>query len=183
MNKYQLISDEYLKLQAALHAGPRGYGNSGRKHGGEVLAVARAMKLSTMIDYGAGGGTLKHTLVRAGWDARRIVEYDPAIGKIEVPPLEPADLVTCTDVLEHIEPDRLRHVLAHIHYLTKLAAFLVISTVPSSKFLADGRNAHLIVETPQWWVTAVTGIGFSVQSRFVRHNEHGPSELVLWVTR
>jgi hypothetical protein len=182
MNRNLLISDEYLKLQAALHAGPRGYGNSGRKHAGEVLAVAAAMNLTSMIDYGAGGGTMKATLTRAGWRGP-IVEYDPAIPKINTPPMDPADLVTCTDVLEHIEPDNLRRVLAHIHYLTRLAAFLVISTVPSSKFLADGRNAHLIVQPPQWWIAAVTGIGFAIQSKFIRYNEQGASELVLWVTR
>ena len=177
-----LISDEYLKLQAALHAGPRGYGNSGRKHAGEVIAVASAMNLSSMLDYGAGGGTLKATLQRAGW--RGVIhEYDPAIPGINEVPLEPVDLVTCTDVLEHIEQERLASVVGHIHYLTKLAAFLVISTIPSSKTLRDGRNAHLIVESPDWWISKVTAFGFQVQSKFIRSNELGPSELVLWVTR
>jgi 2-polyprenyl-3-methyl-5-hydroxy-6-metoxy-1,4-benzoquinol methylase len=182
MNKSLLISDSYLRLQVDLHQGPRGYGNSGRKHAGEVWAVAQAMNLQSMIDYGAGGGTLKQTLQRSGWEGP-IVEYDPAIQGIDKPPMEPADLVTCTDVLEHIEPERLTAVLKHIHYLTKLAAFLVISTVPSSKELRDGRNAHLIVQPPNWWTTAVERVGFHTQSRFVRWNELGPSELVLWVTR
>ena len=30
-------------------------------------------------------------------------------------------------------------------------AFLIIATSPAKKFLPDGRNAHLIVETPGWW--------------------------------
>lgn len=177
-----LISEEYLQLQTALHAGPRGYGNSGRKHAGEVLAVGTAMNLVSMLDYGAGGGTLKATLVRAGWRGP-ITEYDPAVATIQERPSGRYDLVTCTDVLEHIEPAYVWTVLKHVHYLTSIAAFLVISTVPSSKLLRDGRNAHLIVEPPQWWESAVRRVGFQLQSRFIRYNEHGASEVVMWVTR
>jgi len=35
-------------------------------------------------------------------------------------------------------------------------AFLVIATRPAAKKLADGRNAHLIVEPASWWLPRLT---------------------------
>ena len=78
-------------------------------------------------------------------------EYDPAIvGKDQEP--EPADLVVCTDVLEHIEPDYLDEVLLHLRTKVKKRLFFAISLRPAGKTLADGRNAHLIVESAEWWL-------------------------------
>ena len=31
------------------------------------------------------------------------------------------------------------------------SGLLVISLVPAKKTLPDGRNAHLILQTPDWW--------------------------------
>lgn len=181
MKRSRLISDEYLQLQRRLHDRPRGYGNSGRKHAGEVIAVASALRLSSILDYGAGGGTLKRALQLAQWPGS-IDEYDPAVPGIDQMP-ESADLITCTDVLEHIEPERVADVLVHIHSLALRAAFFVVSTVPSSKWLADRRNAHLIVQPPDWWAAQISTAGFRHQSTFVRGNEQGPSEVVLWSLR
>src|SRR5262249_17383902 len=62
-----------------------------------------------------------------------------------------ADLVACTDVLEHIEPECIGAVLDDIASLVRHLVFLVIATQPAKKTLADGRNAHLIQEPVQWW--------------------------------
>ena len=60
-------------------------------------------------------------------------------------------MLISTDVLEHIEPVFLDNVLKDIHETFSKIAFLIIATSPAKKFLPDGRNAHLIVETPGWW--------------------------------
>ena len=60
-------------------------------------------------------------------------------------------MLISTDVLEHIEPVFLDSVLKDIHETFQKNAFLIIATSPAKKFLPDGRNAHLIVETPGWW--------------------------------
>jgi hypothetical protein len=182
MNKNNLITPQYLELQRDLHQQPRGYGNSGRKHAGEIIAVAAAMGIESGLDYGAGGGTLKTSLEAAGW-RNSVREYDPAIEGIDTPPTQGADLVMCTDVLEHIEPEKLDAVLGHIYFLTQRAAFLVISLTPSSKKLRDGRNAHLLIRTWDWWLWKLEHLGFTQQSRFLRYNESGPSEIVLWMLK
>jgi hypothetical protein len=79
-----------------------------------------------------------------------VTEYDPAIVGKDTPP-SPADLVASTDVLEHIEPESLDEVLAHIASLARVGVFLVISCRRAVARLPDGRNAHLIVESPEWW--------------------------------
>ena len=78
-------------------------------------------------------------------------EYDPGIkGKDSLP--EPAQMVVCIDVLEHIEPDHLPAVLNHLKELTREVLYLTVACYPAQKHLADGRNAHLIIEPPSWWL-------------------------------
>jgi hypothetical protein len=60
--------------------------------------------------------------------------------------------VVCTDVLEHIEPELIDNVLDHLKDLTRKVAFLAIATRPARKNLADGRNAHLIIQPSSWWL-------------------------------
>ena len=86
----------------------------------------------------------------------KIAEYDPAIpGKNELP--EPADLVVCTDVLEHIEPGLLPNVLEHLRSLTRKCFFFAIDCGPANKHFPDGRNVHLIQEPPLWWLNKLDG--------------------------
>jgi hypothetical protein len=42
--------------------------------------------------------------------------------------------------------------LADLQRVTRKKALLVIATRPAGKTLADGRNAHLIVESAEWWL-------------------------------
>jgi hypothetical protein len=97
-----------------------------------------------IVTHNCGKGYLAKALPFPIW------EYDPAIpGKEETP--RPADLVVCTDVLEHIEPDRLVFVLDDLRRCTLKLGYFVIHTGPSSKTLADGRNTHLIQKDKTWW--------------------------------
>jgi hypothetical protein len=157
-----LISPGYLEEQQVLHAAPRGYGGRGEKWAGIVLQVAYAYQCHSVLDYGCGQGTLAamlRTLVRP--DIYRVDEYDPAIAGKDAPPLF-ADLVSCTDVLEHIEPDRLDAVLGHLRTLARKAVFVVISLKPTNKRLRDGRNAHLIIRPAAWWKDRLRVAGFTL---------------------
>jgi hypothetical protein len=147
-NKPELISSEYRELNRKLHADNLAYGVGGGRHAETVLKlaniIAKKTKFVSVLDYGCGRGYLAKALPFP------IAEYDPAIpGKDESP--KPADLLVCTDVLEHIEPEKLDFVLDDIRRCTKQIAFLVIYTEPSTKLLADGRNSHLIIEGESFW--------------------------------
>lgn len=158
-----LISPQYREEQRALHAAPRGYGGRGCKWAGTVEALIQMLGATSVLDYGCGQGTLVSALTVRNLPAVRLAEYDPAIaGKDHLPMF--ADLVVCTDVLEHIEPDRLNAVLAHLRMLARKAVFLVVNLRETNKVLSDGRNAHLIIETATWWQNRVIQAGFEVEA-------------------
>lgn len=140
-----LITEDYLEQQRALHA-KGNYGVVGDKYAPMVREVVNAAHIRTILDYGAGQCRLARAL--PDLDVRC---YDPAIPELSAAP-EPADLVTCTDVLEHVEPDCLAAVLDDIRRCSLRHVFLVIATRPAAKFLPDGRNAHLIQGPLEWWM-------------------------------
>jgi hypothetical protein len=142
--KPQLISAEYCSLNAKLHRENVSYGVGGGKHAATVLKLAESIKSTSVLDYGCGKGYLAKELPFPIW------EYDPAVpGKEESP--RPADIVVCSDVLEHIEPEKLAFVLDDLRRCVKKVGYFVIHTGPSSKILADGRNSHLLQKGANWW--------------------------------
>lgn len=160
---HQLISPRYRDLQRKLHAEPRGYGGRGDKWAGIVLQIALAYEATSILDYGCGEGSLAKVLRSQPLGAIRVDEYDPAVpGKDSLPDF--ADLVVCTDVLEHIEPEHLTSVLAHLRLLARKVVFAVISTKCSNKVLDDGRNAHLIIQPGQWWKEQLREAGFTLKN-------------------
>lgn len=140
-----LASPEYRALLQKRYEQP-GWGGSGKSWANHVRSFYHDIGAQTVLDYGCGRGTLKQAL--EGIDVR---EYDPGIiGKDKVP-LRPVDLVVCTDVLEHIEPDKIGAVLVHIRSLALKGVFLNIALDAAKEKLPDGRNAHLLQMKPDWW--------------------------------
>lgn len=123
-----------------------------------AVKLARKVGAETILDYGCGPGSFAREMAKHGF---RVAEYDPGVGGKERLP-KPADLVVCTDVLEHVEPEHLSFVLAHLNALTKKAALLYIATRPAEKLLPDGRNAHLIVESADWWFSQLCQFDWQV---------------------
>ena len=79
-------------------------------------------------------------------------EYDPAIFGKDDPP-EPADMVYCGDVLEHVEPECVDAVLDDLARVTGKIGLVQLSTQPALKILPDGRNTHLTIHPAEWWMT------------------------------
>ena len=152
----QVITEEYKKLNMALHEVNAEYGKSGKLSADPVLHLAKALHTYDILDYGCGKSTLQMNR------PFKINQYDPAVKKYEALP-NPADIVVCTDVLEHIEPECLEQVMRHLFELTKKVGFFKIATRPAKKILADGRNAHLIVRPMLWWLKLLDEIGFGIK--------------------
>jgi hypothetical protein len=146
-----LISDSYLELNKKLHEAGS-YGKSGHRWSAAIEQIIENYKIESLLDYGAGQQTLERTLrMNSAMQGLNIRSYDPVLEELSGEP-SPAELLTCTDVLEHIEPELLNAVVDHISHLTLKFAFFVIPTGPAGKFLADGRNAHLIQKPLEWWI-------------------------------
>lgn len=145
-----LLTPRYLDLNAELHRRMPSYGTGGHRWAAFVRDLANG---GSVLDYGCGKGTLKAAL--AGLDVR---EYDPAVPGKDAPPV-PADVVVCGDVMEHVEPQFTRAVLADLCRLGTSAVFVIISCRPSSKRLADDRGAHINVQPAEWWRQVLAEFG------------------------
>lgn len=150
-----LISKEYLALQRQLHEAGE-YGRKGDRWADKVESLYKKYKCSSVLDYACGAAKLSKALPHL-----KMRNYDPCIPKKAAMP-EPADLVVCTDALEHIEPECIEDVLAHIRSLTKVAFFSVIAMEPAMKTLADGRNAHILLRSRDWWLDAIGRHKFAI---------------------
>lgn len=140
------ISPEYREQNRLLHEQREDYGISGARWADYIGRLMDSERFRTALDFGSGKGTL----AKAIGERFPIAEYDPAIpGKDAAP--EPAELVICTDVLEHIEPVHLNAVLRELARLSERRLFFNIALCEASKTLPDGRNTHLIVKSATWW--------------------------------
>lgn len=148
-----LATEDYRKQLQEKHAS-MAWGKHGHSHAPEVDALLKQLGGRSVLDYGCGRATLAKALPDV-----KVFEYDPGVvGKDQLP--KPADLVVCTDVLEHVEPALLDRVLRHIFLLAGRGAYLVIATRPARESLPDGRNAHLIVQPPEWWIAKLQEHGW-----------------------
>ena len=139
-----VITPDYREQNRLLHETNPHYGAGGQRYVNMALYLTKEFGTQDLLDYGCGKGTLAHSL------PFNIKEYDPAIAGKDLEP-RPADIVMCTDVLEHVEPELIKHVLGDIARVTRRVVFFVISTVPAIKTLPDGRNTHLIQQGRAWW--------------------------------
>lgn len=140
-----MISEDYREQNRKLHESNPGYGTSSSRWVNFIDDLAAQTKAKTILDYGCGKALLSKGV------SRPIINYDPCIAEHAHRPVQ-ADLVVCTDVLEHIEPEHLDAVLDDIRALMKTTAFFTVATRPAMKVLEDGRNAHLLVESHKWWL-------------------------------
>lgn len=129
------------------------YGRNGAKWAEPVRDLLRRTGGSTVLDYGCGKGTLAKALPDL-----QISEYDPAVpGKDGEP--APADIVVCTDVLEHVEPDCLGAVLRDLDRLALRALLVNVSLRVGRRRLPDGTPAHRLVRSADWWQQELRAFG------------------------
>ena len=156
----KLISDQYKEVLIQTHKDRPAWGGGNiidlndpkHRRNKDIDGFAKlltntwvSLGKGSVLDYGCGKGWL------ASYFPIPIQEYDPGIpGKDQLP--EPANLVICTDVMEHLEPDYLDAVLEDLQRVTSRRAIFMIHCVLANTCLSDGRNTHLIVQDSDWWL-------------------------------
>ncbi len=152
-----MISPAYKALLTKTHADVPEWGSAnGAKY---VEGISKIITPGmSVIDYGCGKGSAGRALLERE-PSLRVTYYDPGIPKWSAPPAGKFDLVVCLDVLEHIEPEHVDAVIAHLRALAKGPLYLCIFTRLARQMLADGRNAHLIVQPAEWWLAKLRAHG------------------------
>ncbi len=150
--KLETISPEYLELNKQLHINNPSWGSSARLRTIEALNLIDTTKAKTILDYGCGKGFMKK---QTGIE---MDEYDPAIPDKQTIPQSSYDVVICTDVMEHVEPQYVDAVLKEINSLFTKGAFFIIYLVPALHKLPDGSNCHRTVKPGRWWLDKIEKI-------------------------
>lgn len=143
-----LIDKEYQQQLQKLHEDGRF--NNGRKSYRIVKEFIKEYNPSSILDFGCGQGGLIR-VVNELHPGTVTAGYDPGVPEFSIIPDQTFDVVVSTDALEHIEPSMLAETLKLIGNKFKRYGFFRIACYPAKKKLPDGRNAHLIVELPEWW--------------------------------
>lgn len=126
-------------MMVKMHKKWRSFGKGSNKRRREDV---EKLGFDDILDYGCGKGSL---------DFPNIKRYDPGVEEFKEDPPE-ADLVVCTDVLEHIEPDLIDNVLSHIQSKMRKKGYFTIGLDEANKKLPDGRNAHVLIRPIDWWI-------------------------------
>lgn len=156
------LSSEYLETLQDHHKYKDWGGTAKRWAGPDLYEILnhRNYHLETALDYGCGQETLKGAFPELKWTG-----YDPGIPELAEKPEGMFDLVTCVDVMEHIEPEYVAEVLQEIADYAKRLVYLYIACAPANdKFMSGpraGQDVHICVQPPAWWeeqVRALKGV-------------------------
>ncbi len=154
-----MISDSYKKILTDIHdTSPFGKRSKIPKHLADFVAE---IKPTSILDFGCGKGKL---IQRLGEEYPGIVVtgYDPGNKEFDTT-MEGrhADLIISTDVLEHVEPEHIDNTLKYLSTKSRYIYHL-IALSPAKLILPDGRNAHLIQESPGWWKQKFLNLNYRI---------------------
>ncbi len=144
------VSKEYLEELKNLHK-KDSFGRSA-KIAAWVKELLDANEISSILDFGAGKGNTSAT-IKENYPNIDLYTYDPVTFPIQLP--KQVDLVYSSDVLEHVEPEMIDDTLVDLFSRGTKYQYHLIACHKAKKFLSDGRNAHLIIEEPDWWAEKI----------------------------
>jgi len=154
-----MISNDYKKILTKIHdTSPFGKRSKIPKHLENFIAE---IKPTSILDFGCGKGRLVQRLTEdypdiavSGYDPGN-KEFDTSLDNTKV------DLIISTDVLEHVEPE---HIDQTLEYLSNKSRYIyhLIALSPAKLILPDGRNAHLIQESPEWWKKKFLNLNYRI---------------------
>ena len=149
-NLYQKLHKDNNSFGARKNAG-------GLTHNmGSSIKALYKQNVRSILDYGTGKGNFVLSLRESLGDQYVIDGYDPAVKEWSNKPTGKYDIVTCIDVLEHLEHDTIDEIIFEIQEKTNLFSFLLIDLQPAVQYLANGRNAHTLLAPHDWWQSKIS---------------------------
>ena len=143
-----IINPDYQAQLSDMHS--KGQFVRGGKLLKSVNPFFKQYQPTSVLDYGCGHGGLM-TTIKEVYPDMHVEGYDPGNPVYNRMPKRSFDAVISGDVFEHIEPKHLNATLQLIDSKIQRCGWFRIACYPAKKHLPDGRNAHLIIESPDWW--------------------------------
>ncbi len=168
-------SDALIAQYKQLHA-QKTYGTTSEL---QVGYIRRALDdhpgVRSILDYGCGQSRCVDWLATL-CDAKAY-RYDPAIPDYATCPVDQADLVLSTDVLEHVPEADVPGLLGRMRAISP-HCFLNIALTEAIEILPNGENAHCTVKPIEWWAAQLRA--HYPKLRRVRSYSAGSISLVTW---
>lgn len=154
------ITDEYRQELLKLHNNPV-FGDL-KSIPQEVRFLIENQQIKSILDFGCGKGKLVCELKKK-YPNLQVYGYDPAQEQFSNMP-STVDMIISFDVLEHIEPEYIDKTIDLLHNKCTKILHLLIACHPAKRFLGNGKNAHLIIETPEWWKKKFVREGWKIEN-------------------
>ena len=127
----------------------------------EIKEIIKINKCRSLLDFGCGKGFLYKNKFKINdqeyrnlldcWKLDDVYLYDPGVKEFSVYPVRKFDGLICTDVIEHIPESDVLQFIDNLFKLSNKFIFVVIATIPATKFFDDGNNIHLCLKTEEEW--------------------------------
>jgi len=147
-----IITDTYAEQLRQLHNKPEKKIGFGEQPPEKLIEILGQYQYVNILDFGCAKGDIANK-VKEHFPNKNVLGYDPGVAEFNVYP-DSVDFIYSIDTLEHIEPNFLDDVLLKLLNDSK-HQYHLIACHPAKKNLPDGRNCHLIIEEPKWWVDRI----------------------------
>ena len=162
IEKYKLFHENGIKKGNIIKPGESTFlGYSLTRWILKIKEIIKINKCESLLDFGCGKGFLYknkfkindqeyHNLLDC-WELDDVYLYDPGVKEFSVYPSRKLDGLICTDVIEHIPESDVLEFIDNLFKLSNKFIFVVIATIPATKFFDDGNNIHLCLKTQKEW--------------------------------
>ena len=132
------------------------HGMSIMQHADDIGKFIRAVGAESMLDWGCGGAAAydsPHKLWHHwGFDRHDVVLYDPSFKKFDTVPTRKADIVVCSDVLEHIVGKEVDAFIANLFARANKAVWASVCCREAKKTFPNSTiNLHVTIKPYSWW--------------------------------
>jgi len=162
IEKYKLFHENGIKKGNIIKPGESTFlGYSLSKWILKIKEIIKINKCDSLLDFGCGKGFLYKNKFKINdqeyrnlldcWELDDVYLYDPGVKEFSVYPVRKFDGLICTDVIEHIPESDVLEFIDNLFKLSNKFIFVVIATIPATKFFDDGNNIHLCLKTQEEW--------------------------------
>ena len=127
----------------------------------KIQEIIKTNNCNSLLDFGCGKAFLYKNKFKIGdkeftnlsdfWNLQNIYLYDPGLEEYSDYPKGKYDGIICTDVVEHIPENDILNFIDELFKLSNKFIFVVIATMPASKYFDDGKNIHLSLKDQEEW--------------------------------